>query len=187
MSEKVPSRPWISDSVDAFLYVHVMAWRKLESFHLAAECFIPSGEFGFNWFPSAPGETTGRVCEVDKELPVVQGNSASPNNWAMVKQNCLGKHRMLLRFQQSPPSSQRFFFPFYTLVYISIGFAPLYIPLPSGTARSMDTNQDSCCFDDQERKELQRPCNSLHRSLGTCTITGGFIVMELSWSHPATM
>ncbi len=112
MSEKVPSRPWISDSVDAFLYVHVMAWRKLESFHLAAECFIPSGEFGFNWFPSAPGETTGRVCEVDKELPVVQGNSASPNNWAMVKQNCLGKHRMLLRFQQSPPSSQRFFFLF---------------------------------------------------------------------------
>lgn len=140
-------------------------------------------EFGFNWFPSAAGETTGRGCEGDRELPVVQGNSASPNTWAMVKQNCLWKNLTLLQSQQSLPSSQRKDVPFHTLVYISIGFAPLFIPLPSGTARSMDTNQDSCCFNDQERKELQRPCNSLHRSLGTHTITGGFIVMELSWSQ----
>ncbi len=118
------------------------------------------------------------------KLPVVQGNTASPNTWAMVKQNCLWKHLTLLRSQQSLPSSQRKYVPFHTLVYVSIGFAPLFIPLPSGTARSMDTNQDSCCFNDQERKELQRPCNSLHRSLGTRTITGGFIVMELSWPPP---
>lgn len=128
MSEKV-TRPGISDSVDVFLYVHVIAWRKLESFHLAAEYFIPCGEFGFNWFLSAAGETTGRGCEGDRELPVVQGNTASPNTWAMVKQNCLWKHLTLLRSQQSLPSSQRKYVPFHTLVYISIGFAPpFYTP-----------------------------------------------------------
>lgn len=79
----------------------------------------------------------------------------------MEKQDCLFKHLICQQSQQSPPSSQRKDVPFHTLVYISIGFAPPPIPLPSGAARSMDTNQDSCCFIDQERKELQRPCNSL--------------------------
>lgn len=118
--------------------------------------------------------TSYLLSNFTKHLIVTMGHIA------MEKQHCLWKHLMSLQSKQSLPLSQRKYVLFHTLVYLSIGFAPLFIPLPSGTARSMDTNQDSCCFNDQERKELQRPCNSLRWSLGTCTITGGCIVVELS-------
>lgn len=93
MSEKVPSGPGMSDSVDAFSCLHVMAWRSplpaqrtAQEFQFScmpwAECFIPCGEFGFNWFLSAPGKTgeggfdRGTLIHF---LSVGLGNSIKPN------------------------------------------------------------------------------------------------------------
>jgi len=81
---------------------------------------------------------------------------------AMEKQDCLLKHMTCRQSQQS--SSFRYREKMFIFILWStspLALPPLFIPLPSGIAHSMDTNQGSCCFNDQEKKELQGPCNSL--------------------------